>query len=292
MELMSPGVDLGLIETFRVVVERGGVGAAAKALFRTQPAITARLKALEQQLKAPVFQRVGRRLVLTPLGRLLHDDCRELERLKAHMADAARSAAQGTQSGVLRVGLLPTIGVHLLAPALPRLLGGAPALRVELRPGLYSELEGPLQTGEIDLLLAIGPVPRLDRVTCVRLGKIRARAVVRRKDPSPGNLSGRPLLAYGPTDDPFFSSVWSWFERRGLADQVRIRVSHIQTLKALVQAGAGVCVLPDYTVVEPDLKAVPVPGMLIEQPVVGLLRTRLEKHPLLTAMLEHLRRGL
>lgn len=290
--MMTSDVDLSLVETFRVVVERGGVGSAARHLFRTQPAITARLKALEQQLGAPVFQRVGRRLAPTSLGRLLYEDSRELERLKAHMADAARAAAETGTSGVLRIGLLPTIGVHLLAPELPRLLEGFPHLRVELRPGLYSELQGPLQSGEIDLLLTVGAVPKLERVATARLGVIRARAVMRRRDRLPANLRAAKWLGYGPTDDPFFASVWSWFERRALAEQVRLRVSHIQTLKALVRDGAGVCVLPDYTVVEPELKAVPLPGMTLEQPVLGLVRQRLEGHPFLTALLQRVRRRL
>src|SRR6188474_3015056 len=64
-------LNLELLRTFLAVLDAGGMRRAAAALHLTQPAISARIRELEERFEAPLFERVGRRLVPTEAGRLV-----------------------------------------------------------------------------------------------------------------------------------------------------------------------------------------------------------------------------
>ena len=65
-------MDISDLQTFRAVVEHGGVSAAARQLHRVQSSISARLSGLERSLGCALFERRGKRLAPTPAGRPLY----------------------------------------------------------------------------------------------------------------------------------------------------------------------------------------------------------------------------
>ena len=69
-------MELFQLEAFLAVVREGSFSAAAKALFRTQPAISQTIKKLEDEIGRPLFDRSSRRGVLTDAGRVLADHAR------------------------------------------------------------------------------------------------------------------------------------------------------------------------------------------------------------------------
>lgn len=272
MQLAELGqIDLNLLLTLRVFVEQGGVAEAAEALGRSQPAISARLRRLEEDLGVALFERVGRRLRLTPVGRSVDEDARVVVGDLRRALDRLR-AFHDRPVGTVRVGALPTVGVHVVAPALGRLAERFPEVGVRLSYRLAEEHLPRLRSGEIDMVVSVGRPPVAGDVEVVTLQPVRPAFVTRRgeapgDDPVDLGMSDRPYLGYGPVPDPFFDAVWAHVESLGIDRAVRTRVAHIQTLKAMVAAGVGVTVLPDYTVVEPDLAARPVAGLDFEQPM-------------------------
>src|SRR5580693_9718627 len=68
---MVPNMDSDALNTFLAVYRRGGVSNAAKALHRSQPAISRRIALLEQELGVPLFERVEGRAMLSDAGRVL-----------------------------------------------------------------------------------------------------------------------------------------------------------------------------------------------------------------------------
>ena len=163
-------IDLNLLHTFRVVVDEGGVGRAARVLNRTQPAITSRLHQLEKTLGVQLFERVGRRLALSSVGRAIEARVRAVLSGLQEIVDRARAAA-GQPAGILRVGALPTVSAYRLAPVLTRLLADWPELRVEMRHGLTQPQIAALLRGEIDVVCSVGPRPRDPRLTDVVMGR-------------------------------------------------------------------------------------------------------------------------
>lgn len=82
---------------------------------------------------------------------------------------------------------------------------------------------------------------------------------------APGDLRRLHWLSFGNIGDPFFDSVWQFLQKHKLTDGIRTSVPHIQTLKSLVRCGAGVAIVPDYTVVETDLLAHQITGLDFSQ---------------------------
>jgi len=290
-------LDLNLLYTLQRVVELGGVGAAARALGRTQPAISLRLKQLEEALGGKLFARAGRGVTLTPLGRTMAAEAAAVVERVHGLLDAAR-AASGEPVGILHIAALPTLSAWLLAPAVAELSRAHPRLTVEIAPGYTAAHLEALRRGEHDMVLSIGrPDAAAAGIAIRELGRVRACAILpagprrRRRAPrrlSLAELARHPILHFGRVGDAFFDTIDTFLNRHGLERNVRIRVSHIQTLQALVAAGAGVAIVPDYTVARPDLVRCPVEGLALEHPVwVGVRRTSHEI-PAVSALLGRL----
>ena len=128
---MSTTVDrLQLMQTFIRIVEAGSLSAAARQLGTTQPTVSRRLQALEQQFGQPLIQRSTHALRLTETGE------RALARAKALAAEwedfeQSLRAEPARPEGLLRVQVPHAFGQeHLIAP-LVRALQEAPGLRVD-----------------------------------------------------------------------------------------------------------------------------------------------------------------
>lgn len=150
-------MDFADLQTFRAVVEHGGVTAAAAQLHRVQSSISARLSALERDLGCALFERVGRRLQLTPEGRHLY------ERSAALVQDlvALRQELAGTGPGaVLCLGAMESTAAVRLAPVLAQLRQAQPGMRLSLRTGTTGALLQGLEQHALDAVLVAGPANR------------------------------------------------------------------------------------------------------------------------------------
>src|SRR5689334_10668357 len=117
---------------FSVIAQEGGVAAAARKLRLTHSTLSAQLRSLEEQLGAPLFDRRGKRLVLTPFGIEAAGYASDIFRLGQELGDVARGKIRSGRE-VLRVGAVPAIPktlVHyLLAPALDQFVTGPAFIR-------------------------------------------------------------------------------------------------------------------------------------------------------------------
>ncbi|HXG36701.1 MAG TPA: LysR substrate-binding domain-containing protein, partial [Dehalococcoidia bacterium] len=110
-------MDIGQIEAFIQVANYKSFSRAAQAIHLTQPSITARIQALERDLDEELFERHGRRLLLTDAGKAFLPYARQVLKTIQEGRDAVAEVA-GLKAGSLQLGVLPTIGSYLL----PRLL--------------------------------------------------------------------------------------------------------------------------------------------------------------------------
>jgi DNA-binding transcriptional LysR family regulator len=95
-------MDLFELEAFVTVVREGGFSKAAKALYRTQPAVSQIIRRLEDELGQPLFDRSSRRGVLTDAGRVLLEHAERLLNFKAQALAAVADVRQ-MRSGQLVV---------------------------------------------------------------------------------------------------------------------------------------------------------------------------------------------
>lgn len=252
-------MDFVDLQTFRAVVDHGGVTAAARHLHRVQSSISARLATLEQSLGCPLFERRGKALHLTPEGRHLYDRSaplvQGLQELRSEMGAGQRAA-------VLRLGSMESTAAARLALPLARLRSAHPSLRLVLRTGTTGALLAQLQAAELDAALVAGPAgPReRDGLAWARLWDEDMVLVTPR-----GSGDARTLITFG-AGCAYRAVAYAWASalERPFDDGVEIGSYH--ALLASVAAGMGAGVVPRSVLAlstQPDARAfdvVPLPA--------------------------------
>jgi LysR family hydrogen peroxide-inducible transcriptional activator len=282
-------LDLNLLYTFHAFVRAGSLRAAARLLSRSEPAVSTRLHQLERELGVVLFEKVGRKLQLTPGGVGIHDDVQKLVGALRDLADKADHLGQ-RPGGRLSIGALPTVAAYILARPVAAFTREHPRVEVDLWSELTPELVAGLLEGRLDAAVSIGPPPQgpfdvtvLRRVRPV-LAVRRASKLGKKRRAQAADLRAAPYIRYRRVDDAFFSLVDRFLARHGVPEGGPLRASLIQTIKELVVAGAGVSVLPDYTILERELVGLPIEGLHERLPVWLATRKGARDGPTMVAL--------
>jgi DNA-binding transcriptional LysR family regulator len=258
-------MDLDRLRTFRLVCDEGSVSRAAVRLFRTQPAISMQLAALEGEAGAKLLERTGRGVTPTAAGRRLLACAAELFRAEERLREAWRGEEGG---GELRIAASHTVTRHLLPRVLRALVRRRPEVRLRLVESATPESQNRLHAGEVDVAFLLRPFadPRLAHEIALRYRHVavyppgrsaRSRAADRALpaaasgagDGAVGHaeLASQPLvlLARGTQTRRL---VDEGFRARGLAPERVLEVGSVSIQKELVRQGLGVGIVPAYAV--------------------------------------------
>jgi len=134
------------------LAQGGSFSKAAQALFLTQPALSRSIRALEDELGAPLFDRVGRRIELTPFGRDTLERARHLVCDADDLQASGRRASDG-DTGVLRIGMGSGPGAMLMTPLLMQTAQHRPGLRMEISRAGTELLVQALRARALDALV-------------------------------------------------------------------------------------------------------------------------------------------
>ncbi|MFY2826379.1 LysR substrate-binding domain-containing protein [Ruegeria sp. MALMAid1280] len=136
------------LQYFSAVAEQRNFGRAAQTCHVSQPALSVQIKALEESLGSPLFERQARDILLTPLGRDVLDHVRQVLGAADRLDQFARDRSGGHRS--LAIGIIPTIAPYLLPGVLAGLRASDVSLRVQVREARTERLLTMLRAGEID----------------------------------------------------------------------------------------------------------------------------------------------
>lgn len=150
MEYLSQ-LDLKGLATLRAVVELGGVEEAGRALSVGQPAVTKRLRTLDNCFGVTLMQREGRRLELTPAGEKVYAYARLVLDHQTLLVDDLNALLMGENR--LRLVVNFAIGEHLLPELLLSFADAYPEYRIESRMDYTRRIQTRLATGLADLAL-------------------------------------------------------------------------------------------------------------------------------------------
>ena len=141
---------------FCTIAEQGQISRAAKLLHMAQPPLSQRLKELEAELGTPLFERQGRKLLLTEAGTLFYRRARGI--LRAVETSREEVLRLASQSGpTLRLGLSPTCR-SLWLSRFDALQAAFPGHRIGLVVGDSSWLEQLLARGQLDAAFMVPPL--------------------------------------------------------------------------------------------------------------------------------------
>ena len=245
---------------FWTVVREGGVSAASKALRLRQPTVTGQLRALESALGEKLFDRVGRKLVLTEVGSYVFRYADEIFTLGRELQEGLKGRATAPKLQRVAVGIVevvPKLIAHrLLEPALR--LGDE--VRLVCTEDRAEKLLAELSMHELDLVLSDSPVPPTSTVRAYNhlLGECgvtlfaapKLAAALRRGFPR--SLDGAPLLL-PPESTAMRRSLTQWWEAKELRPRIRGEFQDGALMKAFGQAGEGV--FPGPSVIEKEIRA-------------------------------------
>jgi LysR family hydrogen peroxide-inducible transcriptional activator len=149
--------DLRQLECFCAVARLGSFTKAAEELGVAQSSVSEQIAKLEQGLASVLFERLTRRIEMTPAGEAL------LPRAQAMLQDAAAlpqylETVRTESGGVLRVGVIPTILPYFLAPRLSEFVEKFPGIDLHLREAPTAELIAQIEDGMIDIAILSIPV--------------------------------------------------------------------------------------------------------------------------------------
>ena len=164
-------MELYQLKTFVAIAEEGSLTRAAERVFTSAPAVSAQLKALEDELGVKLFERMPRGMVLTEAGERLLDEARRT----LDSALRIRSAAErlrGAAQGVVRFGTVVDPVSLRLGEVLVRLSERHPQVTLQLRQGLSHETLAAVRRGELDCAYALGDRETVEGLELRRLGVV------------------------------------------------------------------------------------------------------------------------
>lgn len=244
-------MDLRQIQTFVTVAEVGTVTQAALQLHTAQPALSRQVSGLEDALGLKLFDRVGRRMVLSSAGEELLDDCRALLSYARTLGERAQSLRLG-DTGVLRVGASPQHIESVFSQFLQRYAQRYPNVQVKVTEGTGSEILGMLERGDIGLAQNLVHSRQIDeqRFATQLLGWVELLAACHPAMPlghrgaiEIDRLAQYPLLLLD-SGFGFRRAFDAACRLAGLKVNIRLESRSPHTLLAMAEAGHGVAVFP------------------------------------------------
>ena len=244
-------MEIDQIETFMAVGTFGGFHRAAEALRVSQPAVSARIKALEDSLGATLFTRSRSGLTLSEAGRILKPYAEQLLKT-ASLARQAVHELKPSSGGPLQIAAALSISVYFLPDVLKQFQRAYPKVTISIHPGHSKEVLEMVLQGEAEIGLARSlHHPEVETIS-LRDDPLLLVAHPKKCPPN----SRRTRLEHAATWPLIFyergSSDWtlthSLFRRAGLVPNVTLEVDTIETAKRMVERGLGFAFLPQLAV--------------------------------------------
>lgn len=257
------------LETLLWIARLGTFGAAAERLNTTQPAISARVRELENLVGKQLFRREGRTMTLTPAGRQL---VRESEPLVARFQDIMQGASSiADSSGIVRIGA----GEIAAASCLPGFVAGLqkelPNVSLEIEIALTADLIQQILTGRTDLVFGAGriahPALRTTPIGTVDLLLLASPATVAALK-SEGDVGRFPLWSLS-SHSPLYQIMKEAISRTGLASRTVNLCNNARMMIDIVMAGDGIGIFPSSMVQQllAEGRLAPIPGATDIPPV-------------------------
>jgi DNA-binding transcriptional LysR family regulator len=234
-------MNLILLDTFRIVIREGSALRAAEKLGCTQSNVTARIRQLEDELGAAVFERVGKRLALNAAGRRLLPFCDQLLEL---MSKAKEAVLSGEESEPLRIGAMESTAASRLPGILAGLKRAMPELHVSVRIGAEPELLSLLVEGELDVALTARSMVRKGfRYLPVFNEELDVACAC---DMTVDDLLGSgttSLLAFAE-GCPYRKIAEDWLRHRNIGVARTLTCTSYDAIVSCAAAGMGIAILP------------------------------------------------
>ncbi|HCX85790.1 MAG TPA: LysR family transcriptional regulator [Micrococcales bacterium] len=240
-------MEIRTLRAFVEVVRQGGFSQAAKTIFATQSTVSKAVRQIEDEIGAPLLDRLGHRSTLTVAGEVVYRRAvrilAERESLMAELDDL-----RGLKRGMLRLGLPPIGSSTLFAPLFAIYRNRHPSIDIRLAEHGSDRLEEILHVGEIDLAASLLPVSDEFEWQEVRREPLVAllqtdHALAAKASINLAELKDQPFLLF-ESGFALNRIIVDACRRAGVEPSVAARSSQIDFIVELAAAGLGIAFLP------------------------------------------------
>jgi DNA-binding transcriptional LysR family regulator len=262
-------MEFATLKAFVAVAETGSFSLAAERLFLTQPAVSKRIAALESELDARLFDRIGRTVTLTEGGHALLP---RAQKLLVELEDSIRaiSSLSGEIRGTLCFATSHHIGLHRLPPILKRYTLAYPQVRLDIQ---FMDSEAAcvaVEHGDLELgIVTLPPAPSSKLTTEVvwqdPLGIVVSHnhPLAEKADVTLNELAQH--VAVLPATNTYTRQIAEQaFSRLGLSLEVALSTNYLETIKMLVSVGIGWSLLPN-TMLDKHISKLPVEELSLQR---------------------------
>ncbi len=245
-------MELRQLATFRMVATTLSFTQTAVALHYAQSSVTAQMQALEAELGVRLFDRLGKRVMLTQAG---HRLLRYAEDVLA-LVEEARQAVSATDepAGLLTIGAPESLCAYRLPGLLRCFHQQYPRVQVLFRPGPVADLRQRVRDGGVDVAFVLEELMSSPHLSVRSLLEEPLLVVAAPEHPlaqhtqvSPADLVGEPVLLTEAG-----CSYRALFERAlaaaGVQPVITLEFSSVEAIKQCVMAGMGITILPEVVV--------------------------------------------
>lgn len=236
--------------TFKTIVEEGSFLLASQKLYCTQSTVTFQIKQLEQDLSLQLFEKIGRKMVLTQAGKNILPHVYELIRVLENIEQTAQQESS-EPSGELRVLVAETLLAYRMANVLKQFRIKAPKVRLSLQSQNCYKIRDDLLGDKADL----GIFYRVGNDEALELHEFNQVPLVLVASPllkqidfqqtdkhiELGFISNGPMCLFRQ----MFETI---LQERNISIDNMIELSSINTIKKCVESNIGISYLPRFTV--------------------------------------------
>ncbi len=262
-------MDIQNLSAFIAVSDTGSFSRAAERLFITQPAVSKRISSLESELNTHLFDRIGKKVLLTEAGHALLPSA---QRILAELDDSKRAIGNLNEkvSGHLKIATSHHIGLHRLPPVLRAFTTDYPAVDIDIRFMDSEEACQSVLKGEVELAIATLPDHEWKHLQHQTIWHDPLDIVISSQHPNvhTAKLSVnklRKLPAILPAKNTFTRLLLE--KALGLNEQnlnIAMETNYLETIKMMVSIGLGWSVLP-VSMLSSDIARMDIEGVEFER---------------------------
>ena len=240
-------MDLRQLEIIRAIAETGSFTAAGHKLHVSQSAISRQILLLEDELKTPVFLRIGRRIRITPAGesllQLSHRMFQDLTDTVAGISDS-----QETLRGTVRILGGMTVCLYVFPTLLSEVTRQHPGIDVKIVSDSGDRCLQHLRAGTGDLALLTLPIKDADMVTLpvlqeeLLLVTAAKHPLSKKRKVGPQDLADQPFVMFESGSNTR-RVVDEFFASSRIEPRIVMETENVEIIKALVRSGLGITIV-------------------------------------------------
>ncbi|MFT8314283.1 MAG: LysR family transcriptional regulator [Clostridium sp.] len=245
-------MEIRHLQTFITIVELDGFTKAAEHLGYAQSTITSHIQILENELGEALFDRLGKKIILTNVGKELVPYAKQM--LYVYKEIKNMTSEQNGVSGDLIIGAGESLTIYRLGKILKEYKKNFPKVNIILKDSICSDLRSKLHSGELDIILTIEP-EIMDTDLVVKNLKDECMVIIGAPDADLEFLStnfegeaARESIIFSEKGCSARIAFENYLKQKKIRYVNPLEFSSIEVIKKCVMNGLGISLLPYYTV--------------------------------------------